>query len=109
MNQRRSKYGAKPVIINGVRFDSKREAERWGILLLRERAGEIRDLSRQVRIPIVINGIKVCDYYADSSYVETATGEKVFEDVKGYLKNPVFLLKKKLVKACYGVDIRIVQ
>ena len=44
--QRPQKYGAEPVVVEGIRFDSTVEAARWGELLLRERAGEITHLHR---------------------------------------------------------------
>ena len=40
----KSKYHAQPVEIDGVRFDSQKEARRYSELRLLERAGEIKDL-----------------------------------------------------------------
>ena len=39
----RNKYGAKKTIVGDVKFDSKKEAQRWMELQLLERAGEISD------------------------------------------------------------------
>ncbi|BBU58531.1 hypothetical protein KU6B_47960 [Mameliella alba] len=47
-----NKYGAIPTVVDGIRFDSLREARRWGELRLMERGGEIRNLRRQVKIPL---------------------------------------------------------
>ena len=47
-----NKYGAIKTTVDGITFDSKREAERWCELRLLERAGEIRNLRRQVVIPL---------------------------------------------------------
>lgn len=71
-----------------------------------EAAGEISDLRRQHCFSCVINGVKICDYYADFSYKDK-DGKLVVEDVKSIItaKNPVYRLKKKLVLALYGVDI----
>lgn len=49
----KNKFGAKRTEIDGISFDSKKEADRWGQLLLLQRAGEIRDLRRQVRIELI--------------------------------------------------------
>ena len=70
------------------------------------KAGEIRNLERQVRFPIVVNGVKVCTYIADHVYDEMAG--RVVEDVKSEFtrKDPVYRLKNKLMKACHGIDIR---
>lgn len=48
-----NKFGAIPTIVDGIRFDSKREAARWSQLRLLEKAGEIRNLKRQVVIPLI--------------------------------------------------------
>ena len=47
-----NKFGAIPTTVDGIRFDSMREARRWGELRLLEQAGEIRNLRRQVAIPL---------------------------------------------------------
>jgi len=49
-----NKFNAIATTIDGIRFDSLREARRWGELRLMERAGEIRNLRRQV--PILLEG-----------------------------------------------------
>jgi hypothetical protein len=49
-----SKYRAKPQVIDGHRFASKKEAARYRELLLLQRAGEIRNLELQV--PIMLEG-----------------------------------------------------
>lgn len=88
-------------------FDSTGEYVRYGELSLLERAGEIKNLQRQVRIPCIINGIKVFTYVADFVYLDT-TGEKIVEDYKSeYTKNlPLFRLKKKILEA-QGIIITI--
>ncbi|MGR1582455.1 DUF1064 domain-containing protein [Thalassobius sp. S69A] len=47
-----NKYGAIATTVDGVRFDSLKEARRWGELRLMEKAGEIRNLKRQVGIEL---------------------------------------------------------
>lgn len=96
------KYGNRRTEVDGVTFDSKAEAARWQQLQLLQRAGEIRNLQRQVSYPIVVNGVKVCIYRADFVY-EDECGQ-VVEDVKG-MKTPTYNLKKKLMKAVHGIDI----
>lgn len=64
--------------------------------------GEIEDLELQVVYKMEVNGMLVCKYLADFRYRQN--GEVVVEDVKG-VSTPVYLLKKKLMKACHGIDI----
>lgn len=97
------KYRAIPTEVDGIRFSSKKESRRYSELKLMERAGEISGLSLQPKFPIVINGVKVCNYLADFSYL-LADGMRRVEDVKGF-KTPIYNLKKRLVKAVHGVEI----
>ena len=99
----RSKYGNKKTVVDGITFDSKKEAARYQELKLMEKAGVIIDLQLQPPFPIAINGEKICTYKADFAYKVKAGGE-VVEDVKG-VRTPIYNLKKKLVKACHGVEI----
>ena len=56
---KRSKYGNRKTEIDGLTFDSAKEAKRWGELKLLERAGRIRKLRRQVSYDLLVNGRKV--------------------------------------------------
>lgn len=99
---KKSKFGNKKTEVNGIVFHSKREAARYVVLAARELAGEIKDLQRQVRYQINVNGIRICDYIADFVYLEG--DKKVVEDSKGY-PNDRWPMKKKLMKAVHGVEI----
>lgn len=103
----RNKYRAIKTEVDGITFDSKREAARYMELVLLERAGEISRLELQPKYDCVVNGKKICTYKADFRYFD-ANGS-VVEDVKG-MKTPVYRLKKKLVEALYpGVTIQEVS
>jgi len=99
-----SKYHAVPTIVGDICFDSKKEAARYQELKLLERAGEIIRLELQPKFEIVVNNVKICDYLGDFRYIDAHNMETVTEDTKG-VKTPVYRLKKKLVKAIYGIDI----
>jgi len=99
---KQSKYKNVKTVVDGVRFDSKKEAKQDAELVLREQAGEIRSLERQVNYPLIVNGERLGAYRADWTYWE---GERfVVRDAKGY-HTPVYRLKKKLMKALYDVEI----
>lgn len=103
-----NKYNAIKTELDGITFDSKREANRYRELTLLQRGKVIRDLKMQVPYPVVINGKKICTYISDFQYVLVATGKTVTEDVKSQpTKTPVYQIKKKLVEALY--DIKIVE
>lgn len=103
-----SKYRNKKTEVDGIVFDSKKEAARYGELKLLERQGVIRDLTRQVRLPLEVDGERICVYVCDFRYFKKnkglSFGNWIYEDVKG-LRTPVYLLKKKLVRALLKIDI----
>jgi len=111
----RNKYGAKPVTVDGIRFDSTKESRRYGELRLLEKAGLIKNLETQPRFPIDVvelwrPGAKRlinCGFFtADFRYVETATDTVVIEDTKsGPTKTTAYRLRKRLVEAIHGVKI----
>lgn len=47
-----NKFNAVATTVDGIRFDSLKEARRWGELRILEKGGEIRNLRRQVRIDL---------------------------------------------------------
>ena len=106
----RSKYHAKKTTVDGITFDSAREAKRWQELKLLERAGAIRDLRRQVRYELIpafdVDGkhYRPATYIADFVYTDAKTGKEIVEDVKG-VRTPIYRLKAKLFAAKYGVSI----
>jgi hypothetical protein len=110
----RPKYGNRKVTdAEGNVHDSSKEYRRWCELQLRERAGEISELRRQVVFDIVWNGRLVCKYIADATYVENATGAKVVEDTKPddakfrkTLAYRHYKLKAALMLACHGIEVR---
>ena len=105
-----NKYNATKTTIDGITFDSQREANRYCELKLLERAKEINGLQRQVSFtlipPYTINGRKVrkMEYIADFTYFEK-DGRFVVEDVKGF-RTDVYKLKKKLFEYKYVLEIR---
>jgi Protein of unknown function (DUF1064) len=101
---RRHKFNAMPTEVDGVRFDSKREARRWAELQLLERAGQIHHLERQVAYPLHAGAQQpIGAYVSDFSYV-SAEGRLVVEDAKG-IRTPLYRWKKKHLAAEYGIAI----
>lgn len=102
-----SKYRNVRTTVNGITFHSKREAKRYLELRLLETAGRISHLKLQERFPLIVNGIKVCSYVADFSYVEDQKGHPhpIVEDTKG-VRTSIYRLKAKLMRACYDIKIR---
>lgn len=99
-------------MIDGITFDSAKEAQRWAELKLLERAGQIFELQRQVPfvlVPKQERDGKVIErpvvYRAD--FVYTENGKEVVEDVKSTAtKTKEYILKRKLMLWEYGIQIR---
>lgn len=92
------KYGNIKTIVDGIKFDSKKEAKRYVELQLMEKAGEISVLRLQVTFIL-----SVCKYKADFVYYDK-TNNLIVEDCKG-MKTPVYNLKKKMMKHELGISI----
>jgi hypothetical protein len=99
-----SKYKAVKTTVDGIVFDSKKEAKRYQELKILQKAGIISGLRLQPEYEVSLMGQKICKYRGDFWYVDTKTEGAVIEDVKG-MKTPVYRLKKKLVEAYYGIKI----
>ena len=97
-NFKRSQYGAVKTEVDGIKFDSKKEAKRWQELKLMEHANQIQDLERQVSLPLYVAEKKICTYRADFVYLQD--GVLCIEDAKGY-QTDVFKLKWKLAQAVF--------
>lgn len=119
----RNKYRNEKVTVDGVVFDSKKEARRYQELRLLEKAGKIKDLQRQVKFVLIPaqrepdergprGGVKKgklleksITYRADFVYIDTEAGRKVVEDAKG-VRTDEFIIKRKLMLWVYGIRVQ---
>ena len=110
---KRHKYGAKPTVVDGIRFASLAEAKRYGELKLLEKAGEITDLVLQPRFVLTASNarypevggrsVEIGSYVADFAYRDR-DGSYIVEDVKGY-RTDLYVWKKKHAEAEHGITI----
>lgn len=99
---KRSKYNSKKITFDDITFDSKAEGYRYIELKLLERLGEIQSLKLQVPFDLIVNDCLICKYKADFMYMQD--NKLIVEDVKG-VRTKEYILKKKLMKAIYNIDI----
>lgn len=102
--------------VDGITFDSTKEAKRYLVLKEAQDKGEISDLKRQVRFELypMRKGETLgekwterkSEYIADFTYYKD--GQYVVEDVKGYRKGAiynVFVQKRKRMLDRYGIHV----
>ena len=124
-----NKYHANKTVIDGIVFDSKREAQRYQQLKLMVKAGVISNLKRQVKYELVpaqyIDGKcveRAITYTSDFEYDEMVpaslrvrtvmaddsikiAGRHIVEDVKG-VRTKEYVIKRKLMLHKYGIRIQ---
>lgn len=104
-----SKYHAKKATVDGITFDSRKEAGRYLTLKAMEEDGLIGNLRRQVRYELIpafdVDGKHYRPVFYVADFVYTADGKEVVEDVKG-MKTDVYRLKSKLFARRYGTSIK---
>ena len=99
----------------GLKFDSKLEAKRYGELKLLERAGHIKDLRLQVKYELLPKKVnkngkleKTVCYYADFVYQDGNNTELTVEDVKG-IATREYIIKRKLMLHVHGITINEIK
>ena len=114
--KQRSKYNARKTEIDGIKFDSAKEAARYAELKLLRDAGKIKDL--QLQVPFVLQEgfksirsgrkIRAIKYIADFVYINVESNVKMVEDVKG-MKTDVYNIKKKMFLKLYEQEYIFVE
>ena len=121
---KRNKYQAIKCTLNGIEFDSRKEARRYHELLILKRAGVIQNLKTQVRYTLIPSQYetferygkkgqklkdgkrlleKECSYVADFVYEED--GKEIVEDTKG-VKTKDYIIKRKLMLYIHGIRVK---
>ena len=99
----KSKYHNVKTEIDGIKFDSKKECNRYLELKFLEKSGKIKNLERQKRFEIIpeTNTERAAFYVADFVYEENE--KMICEDVKSAAtrKDKTYILKRKLFKYLY--------
>lgn len=109
---KKSKYNNVKTTRNGIKFDSKKEADRYDVLMLSMRSGDITNLHLQPHFTLqeaykteTGETVKAIQYIADFSY--RRNGVLVVEDVKSQAtKTAQYKIKKKWLHAKFGITIQ---
>lgn len=112
------KYRNKSIVIDGIKFDSKKEGNAYLELKQKERKGLIKNLQLQVKFELIPSQYlevehfgkkktkcveRPCTYIADFVY-EDLNGNKVVIDTKGF-KTKDYIIKRKLMLFLHKIQI----
>lgn len=100
----RAKYGNRKTVLDGMKFDSRHEAQIYSELRYRVLAGELRAVCRQVPFDLP-GGIR---YMADFVTIAPDMRIEGVYDAKSEAtrRDRVYINKRKQMHAIYGIDIR---
>ena len=120
----RSKYRSKKITVNGILFDSKKEARRYSELRLLEKAGAISGLELQKTYELIPAQYEYYERYGKlgrrlkdgkrciersvvyiADFVYQQNGKTVVEDTKG-IKTKEYILKRKMMLYFHGIKIK---
>lgn len=106
---KRNKYNAKRTLVDGMWFDSQREAEVYGDFKLLERAGWISGFTRQRKFELIVNGAIIGSYRADFAFIDhDQDGRFRVIDVKGVITRD-FRRVQKIIKAAYNIEVEVMK
>lgn len=113
-----NKYHARKCKVGDETFHSRKELRRYQELLLLEKAGQIKNLRRQVKYILIPSQREIvwkkgvpkqgkviereCSYVADFVYEEN--GQTVVEDSKGFRTHD-YIIKRKLMLYVHGIRV----
>lgn len=113
--EKKPKYGNYKKEVDGIVFDSEKEADRYVELRLKERLGEIEGLTLQpcfilapaVKFEGAVATKQPLRYFADFTYYCKKRSKQIIEDVKSVAtaRSPVYRMKKHLMKSVLGLEI----
>lgn len=107
---RKNKYNNRKVRADGKVFDSKKEFDRWCVLKLMMKSGEIEGLKHHelfTLLPPCKNYKRPLQYEADFTYYKSSEngGELIVEDVKGFRTN-LYLVKRRMMSQLLGIEVK---
>lgn len=104
---RPKKYGNSTCFVDGIRFDSRREADYYGQLKMEQRAKLIKSFERQVTFDLVVNGKRICGHRVDF-LVLLNDGSQEVREVKGYA-TAEWDLKRKIFEATQDIPYKVIK
>lgn len=104
--------------VDNMTFDSKHEAAIYGVYKALQQRGQISKLQCHPTFTFIVQGLPIAKYTPDFSYHDEKDRLHII-DAKGFRKSKKtgkllprvdreFHIKKKLMQACFGLEVEIV-
>ena len=124
MRRNRNKYGNKSLVVNGIKYDSKKELRVLNDIVSMEKGGLVRDVVFKTTYTFEVNGEpiryisdkvnkdgsrklgRILTWTDDVSFYDCELGYRRIIDVKGF-QTDVFKMKRALMKAVNGIDVEL--
>lgn len=103
----RSHFHVAPVedrTLDGVVFASRLEMRHYIGLVEQQRAGLISNLRRQVKFELNIGSEHITNYVSDFVFYDNVLKKEIVADSKGK-RTALFIVKARLMKIIYGIDV----
>ena len=101
-----NKYRNVKTKVDGVVFDSRKEAHHVQLLKILAKRGEITELILQPKFKfdgLVYDSGRTIEYWADAEYYDKH-GKRHIVDVKG-MKTPAYKIKRALMSYWFGIEV----
>lgn len=102
---KKNKYNAVKTEVDGIVFDSRKEAQRYKELKLLEQVGEITNLHLQVPYELIAKSKYGMPMRYIADFVYESNGQVIVEDAKG-VKTAVYRIKRRMMAEKYGIEIK---
>lgn len=102
----RNKYNAKKTMFEGMKYDSKKEANKAVELSMLKKSKQIKDFEAHKKIELFgQNGTRVCNYFADF-WITHNDGTIEILDIKSKItETSIFRLKWKMLEDKYKYEL----
>ena len=104
---RQSRYKNIPTqTADGQKCRSRHEARFYNMCLVRQKAGEIKKIEREVRYEFVVNGIFICSYDLDFRLTMADDTIEYIDTKSDGTITQLYRIKKQLMMACHGIELK---
>lgn len=102
---RKTKYNNSSQVVDGYRFDSKRELMQYLALKMQQERGEISELRVHPAWRLMVNNVLIADYVADFSHLDSEKFLRVIDVKSKATRTPAYQIKRRLMQALHYITV----